>query len=126
MITTQGPITKLEDVITTEAQANAPSSVSPFVIRQEAAVKKFRDSVGKDESFTELHVDKFCRALKFIESQRASYTFRDVCILSQDFLQIGSGDLLRELFDIYVQTMIDLRKLNVVEGAGDEVLYVIQ
>lgn len=127
MITAHGNITKLEDVIPTEAQANAPvSSVSPFVIRQEAAVKKFKDTIAKDDSFTESHVTKFLRTMRFIESQRASYCWRDVVILSQDFLQIGSGSLLREIFELYVQTMIDLRKLNVVEGAGDEVLYVIQ
>lgn len=126
MITTQGQITKLENVIAPE-DLNTPSTVPAFIVQREEALKKFRKSIAKDDSLR-THEERFLHVMAFLESGKTtgSYTFRDAVIYSRGFDGF-SVEILRELFDKYVETMISLRRLSIVNGCySDEPVYVIQ
>lgn len=114
--------TTLEQAMATES-INAPSTVPPLIVQEQTALDAFKKQIGKDESFTTSHVDKFLKTMRFIESQRASYSYRDVVILSQDFLAIGSHELLLELFHDYVDVQKRFNRLLELQGC-DGLVYV--
>lgn len=125
MITTQGPITKLENVIPSD-QVNAPPCVAPFAVAHTAAVESFKKKVLKD-NITDEHVLRFLRGMSFLENHRGSYSFRDCVIHGKWFLEIGTVPMLFELFTKYTSTLVSCGKLSVVENlVNDEIVYVIQ
>lgn len=118
-------VTKLENVITPDA-INAPVSTSPpFAVAHSAAIESFRKKVGNQT--TDEHILRFLRGVSFVENHRGSYTFRDVVIHSNWFLEIGSVTLLRDLFDDYTSCLVQNGRLTVLENfVSDETVFIIQ
>lgn len=116
--------TTLDNVIAPE-EVNAPSCVSPFIIKYETAIASFNESIAKDDSYTESHKEKFLRTMRFVESHYGSWNFRTVVINAGDFLQIGNAEMLHELFTQYIEVMLKFHKVTAIDGC-DGIVYVMQ
>lgn len=111
--------TTLIDAIPPE-QVNV-STVPPMIVQRQDALAKFRKAIAKDDSL-KTHVEHFLDVVKLLEENFASWTFRDIVTQARAFdIQI---EVLQELWEKYASTMIALRRLDVIQGAYDEPIYI--
>ncbi len=121
MLTSNGNITRLENVIEPEA-INAPC-VAPFAIKYSTAIDTFKKAIGGDAN--EIQREKFLTTMRFVETHYDSWTWRTVVINANDFLQYGDIRLLESLWKRYHKIMLDCRQISELNGC-DGVVYVMQ